>query len=301
MFKNVIVGVDGREGGRDAVALGKRLCDEDGVLTLVYVYPLEPRAWRGTTPAYDTEQREKAEELLGKARHEMGVDAKLHVLGSPSVGRGLHEAAEILGADLLVVGSAGRGVLGRIFVSDDTRAALNGASCAVAITPAGYGPGPTAMREIGVGYDGSPESEHALRVARELARERHAELSAFEAVSLPAYALAGPGTPDEDTYDELVESARERVAGLEGVSPLAAYGVPAEELAIYSASLDLLVIGSRSYGPLGRLVHGSTSLHLARTARCPLLALPRAAQHPASSRVSEDSREKFERSTATSV
>ena len=232
MFKNVIVGVDGREGGRDAAALGKRLCDEDGVLTLAYIYPLEPRAWRGTTPAYDTEQREKAEELLGKARDEMGVDAKLHVLGSPSVGRGLHETAETLGADLLVVGSAGRGVLGRIFVSDDTRAALNGASSAVAITPAGHGPGPSAMREIGVGYDGSPESEYALRVARELAREKHAELSAFEAVSLPAYALAGPGTPDEDTYDELVERARERVASLEGVSPHAAYGVPAEELAI---------------------------------------------------------------------
>ncbi len=281
MFKNVIVGVDGREGGRDAAALGKRLCDADGALTLAYIYPLEPRAWRGTTPAYDTEQRERAEELMGEARSEMGVEAKLHVLGSPSVGRGLHETAEALGADLLVVGSAGRGVLGRIFVSDDTRAALNGAPCAEAISPAGYGPGPTTIREIGVGYDGSHESEHALRVARELARERHAELSPFEAVSLPTYAFAGPGAPDEDTYDELVEHARKRVAGLEGVSPHAAYGVPGEELAIYSASLDLLVIGSRSYGPLGRLVHGSTALHLARTARCPLLVLPRAAQEPA--------------------
>jgi nucleotide-binding universal stress UspA family protein len=296
MFRNVIVGVDGREGGRDAAALARRLCDENGVLTLVYIYPREPRVWRGTTPAYDTEQREKAQELLANARHEMGVDAKLHVLGSPSVGRGLHETAETLGADLLVVGSAGRGVLGRIFVSDDTRAALNGAPCAVAITPAGYGPVTTVLTEIGVGYDGSPESEHALRVARELARERHAELSAFEAVSLPASVFAGPATPNEETYDDLVECARERVAGLEGVSPHAAYGVPAEELAIYSASLDLLVIGSRSYGPLGRLVHGSTSLHLARTARCPLLVLPRDA---ASSDAAEDGGEKFERSTAT--
>ena len=120
-------------------------------------------------------------------------------------------------------------------------------------------------------------------------------------MSLPAYALAGPGIPDEDTYDELVDRACERVAGLEGVSPHAAYGVPAEELAIYSASLDLLVIGSRSYGPLGRLVHGSTALHLARTGRCPLLVLPRAGEQPASSDVFEDGREKFERSTATSV
>jgi len=54
-----------------------------------------------------------------------------------------------------------------------------------------------------------------------------------------------------------------------------AYGVPAEELALYSASLDLSVVGSRGYGPIGRLVHGSTSQKLARTARCPLLVLPR--------------------------
>ena len=168
-----------------------------------------------TTPAYDTEQREKAEELLGKARDEMGVDAKLHVLGSPSVGRGLHETAETLGADLLVVGSAGRGVLGRIFVSDDTRAALNGASSAVAITPAGHGPGPSAMREIGVGYDGSPESEYALRVARG-ARSRKARRALSVRGGVTARVRTRwPWTPDEDTYDELVERARERVAGLE--------------------------------------------------------------------------------------
>jgi hypothetical protein len=41
--------------------------------------------------------------------------------------------------------------------------------------------------------------------------------------------------------------------------------------------VDLLVVGSRGYGPLGRLIHGSTSLQLARSARCPLLVLPKAA------------------------
>jgi len=46
---------------------------------------------------------------------------------------------------------------------------------------------------------------------------------------------------------------------------------------MFSASVDLLVVGSRGYGPLGRLVHGSTSHRLARLARCPLLVLPRAA------------------------
>ena len=47
---------------------------------------------------------------------------------------------------------------------------------------------------------------------------------------------------------------------------------------MYSASLDLLIVGSRDYGPIGRLVHGSTSQQLARMARCPLLVLTRSAR-----------------------
>jgi hypothetical protein len=31
------------------------------------------------------------------------------------------------------------------------------------------------------------------------------------------------------------------------------------------------IVGSRSYGPVGRLFNGSTSNYLARRARCPLL------------------------------
>jgi nucleotide-binding universal stress UspA family protein len=64
-------------------------------------------------------------------------------------------------------------------------------------------------------------------------------------------------------------------AGLGGVEPHAAYGQPAEELALYSASLDLLIVGAHGYGPVGRLIHGSTSQQLAHTARCPLLVLTR--------------------------
>ena len=42
-----------------------------------------------------------------------------------------------------------------------------------------------------------------------------------------------------------------------------------------SGSLDLLVVGSRGYGPIGRLVHGSTSRELTLRAQCPLLVLTR--------------------------
>ena len=78
---------------------------------------------------------------------------------------------------------------------------------------------------------------------------------------------------------------------LGGVEPHAAYGQPAEELAVYSASLDLLIVGSRGYGPIGRLIHGSTSQQLARSARCPLLVLTHAAHAIETDEAAEHGRE----------
>jgi nucleotide-binding universal stress UspA family protein len=276
MFRQIVVGVDGQEGGRDALALARNLLAADGELTLAYVHVGNPRVYRGSSEAAASE-RERAFELLESACAEAGADAHLRWRGSQSVGRGLHELAEIIGADLLVVGSSRRSLLGRVLVGDDTRAALNGAPCAIAVAPAGYAIEPAVMREIGVGYDGSPESEHALAIARELAAECGAKLSAFEAVSLPTYAFLGGPAPIDGAPGSLVDEARDRIGALGDVEPHAAYGVPVEELAVYSASIDLLVVGSRGYGPVGRLIHGSTSQQLARTGRCPLLALTRTA------------------------
>ena len=38
MFKNILVGVDGRPGGRGAIALAKQLVDEDGTIVLVHSF-----------------------------------------------------------------------------------------------------------------------------------------------------------------------------------------------------------------------------------------------------------------------
>jgi nucleotide-binding universal stress UspA family protein len=289
MFRNVLVGVDERPGGRDAIALAKDLVAKDGELTLAYVHLGDPKPTRGSSPAFDAAEQERSRELLEAARAEAGIEAPVLWTGSPSVGRGLHELAERQRTDLLVVGSTSRSLIGRVLIGDDTRDALNGAPCAVAVAPAGYAERPVALREIGVGYDGSPESEHALALARVLAGELGAKVSAFEAVSFPAYVLGGGRA--HEAIDEYVTDARERIAALGDVEPHAAYGAAAEELALYGASVDLLIVGSRGYGPIGRLVHGSTSQRLARTARCPLLVLTRASGNPGGSDETEADRE----------
>src|SRR5579862_2217531 len=204
MFNKVIVGIDGQDGGHDALALARLLLAAGGQLTLAYVYPGDPFVWRGGNPAYHAVEADDAKAVLELTRREADVDAQLRYVGDPNVGRGLHVLAEDVGADLLVVGSSRRGLMSRVMMGDDTRAALNGAPCAVAVAPAGYAAEPKAMREIGVGYNGSPESEHALRVARELAAEHRATVSAFEAVSVPTWMAQASGGVDATPVSDLV-------------------------------------------------------------------------------------------------
>jgi nucleotide-binding universal stress UspA family protein len=294
MFNNVVVGIDDGEGGKDAIALAKMLAAEGAKLTLAQVYQGDSTVSRTTRPDYEEWQHQRIRKLLEERRAQTGVDADVRWYGSPSVGRGLHELAELIGADLLVIGSSRRGLLGRALIGDDTRAALNGAPCAVAIAPAGYCREPSVMREVGVGYDGSPESDRALALARLVAAEHTTKLSAFQAIATPSYLFLGhlgTAAPIEvDSIQRQVDEARERIAALGGVEPHSAYGDPVEELTLYSASLDLLVVGSRGYGPFGRLVYGGVAQRLARTARCPLLVLTRSAQSAADEALAEDGR-----------
>ena len=289
MFENVIVGVDGRPTGRDAIELARHLVSQEGKLILANVHSGELSPVHAITPGLMAQEREASHELLQRERAEADLEADVELVSflALSPGRGLHDLAEERNADLLVVGSCGRGVLGRAMLGDDTRAALNGAPCAVAIAARGYAQHPLPLASIGVGYDGSPESEAALASARAVAAQQRAKLVALEVVWIPAYSFSGLTPPAlGDTIETLVTDAKERLRQLQDVEGRAVYGLPGEELAGFSGEVNLLVVGSRNYGPLRRLVVGSTSDYLERHARCSLLALPRVAgaQKPAADR-----------------
>ncbi len=265
MFENVLVGVDGLRGGRDAIALAGPLMGPAAKLTLAHVHVSEV-----------AEELEDSRKLLERERADAGVEAELVMVGSTVPGRGLHQQAEAQGADLLVVGSTRHGVLGRAVLGDDTRAALNGAPCAVAIAPLGYADEHTPIARVGVAYNGSPESIAALALARELAAASGASVHALEVVSIPSVAYAGLIPPAiGESIDVLLEEASERMKALPGVEGRAVYGLAGEELATFGDDVDLLVVGSRGYGPVRRLVLGSTAEHLQRHSRCPLLVLTR--------------------------
>jgi nucleotide-binding universal stress UspA family protein len=264
MFKNVLVGVDGSPNGRDAIALASRLTEPDGKLTLAHVSRSEV-----------FEEREDSRKLLEEERTVADIEAELVSVVSTSPGRGLHEHAEKQGADLLVVGSCRHGAFGRTMLGDDARAALNGAPCAIAIASRGYAEHPAPLAKIGLGYDGSPESKAALAAAREIAASTGASLHALEVVSLTVYSYTGIVPPAiGDSIDTFLQEGNRRLQQLPGVEGRAVYGHAGEELAKFGDDVDILIVGSRGYGPIRRLVLGSTSEYLERHARCPLLVLP---------------------------
>jgi nucleotide-binding universal stress UspA family protein len=254
VFDDVLIGVDGREGGRDAIALAVRLAAPGAKLVLANVYGSGLMPGRGAALLLASE-REQAQGLLERTREESSLDAELFACAERSVGLGLRQLATSHRNDLLVVGRGHHGLFGRAFHSDDTSAALNGTPCPIAVAPPGFAEQPPELARIGVGYDGSPESQEAMEVA--LALASRGEDTTVRALTVDGEDLS---PPELDPGAIACEAAR---------------GQPNEVLQHFSHELDLLIVGARSNGPAGRLFHGSTAKHLARNAGCALLILAR--------------------------
>jgi len=278
MFKNVIVGIDGRSGGRDAAALARRLVDPEGQLTLVHVH-LETTAV--IVHEFGSSAREEAQKMLEDEREAAGREAELAHVGGTSVAVGLHRYAESHSADLLVLGACHRGVVGRILAGDDARDSLQGAPCAVAISPRGYVESSTPIEIIGVGYDGSAKSRAALARASELAADADAEIHALILVTAVRFdgSKLAPLNSVMGT-DPRLNEMRRQLNDVDRVSARPAYGLPVEELGTFGEEVDLLLLGSRSEGPKPQLVIERITKHLARAARCPLLIVPLIPRQP---------------------
>lgn len=274
MFRHVIVGVDGRPTGRDAITLGLQLVDHDGRISLAHVHPGERKPRRSSNLEFDRVENDDSAALLESEREAASIDAGLLSIGAASVGDGLHRLADQHDADLIVVGCNRRGRAGRVLLGDDTRATLSNAPCAVAVAPAGYAGSARPLGNIGVAYDTTPQSLVALAVARGLATREDAGVRALRVIAYPVtpYMSEAPSLWEESSKAEL-KAARQALdlpADTEGDVVM---GRVPDELEMFSGQVDVLVVGSRERGPVRRAVLGSTGQHLARTSKCPLLVV----------------------------
>jgi nucleotide-binding universal stress UspA family protein len=128
--------------------------------------------------------------------------------------------------------------------------------------------------KILVAYDGFEHSDNAVREAAELAGDR-TEITILSVVPPDARGSKSGG------HVGLAPHAHEDVArahaylrerGIEATMEIQ-HGDAVDEIcsAASAGGYDLLVVGSRGHGPVGRLILGSVSTELARRAPCPVL------------------------------
>lgn len=268
----VLVGVDGS--GEEAAALGRMLASLTGAplaLGAVYGYESSSLAWP---------PRDEAEAWLTAARRE--PDERTHLMLASSVAGGLDALAAREGAQIVVLGSSSRGPLGRLLAGSTARRVIHGAPCAVAVAPRGWRA--TGLpRTILAAVDDGREAIGALAIATRLATTADARLRAANVVHQPS--PAHPLFSVIDTsYGEWCAARRaacERIvrdaAAAAGAEPeiVIAEGDPVSRLAELSRTADLLVVGSRRYGPLRTVLLGGVSWPLLERAACPVLIVPR--------------------------
>jgi nucleotide-binding universal stress UspA family protein len=292
----VVVGVEASQRSRDAVVLARRLAALiEAELVLVNAYPNEPRGGELQRPEYERLVHGESDELLAAYLRELdGERVRTRSFASFSPARVLHETAEEERAALVVLGATHRGAPGRLAIGSVADRLLTGAPCPVAVAPKDYEHtvGDAGFGRVGVAFTATDAGRSALRAAAELARRAAAPLQVL-AVADPRIvrsdvAAGRAGRVElEGALREVVErAAGEAVASLaDGVDARAVVleGDPVRELVAATRSLDLLICGSRSYGPATTVLVGGVSKELMREGSCPVVVVPRETDRPLSS------------------
>ncbi|HEU5254237.1 MAG TPA: universal stress protein [Solirubrobacterales bacterium] len=276
----VLVGFDGSDGGRDALELARVLAEATGAGVLVVaVLPYGPLPI--PYELLEEEEAERAQPLFDEAKRRLdGLEVETRAFGGGTPAGVINDLAEREKIDALVVGSPHRGPVGRTLIGSVADGLLHGAPCEVLTVPRGYAEeehGP--FRTIAVAYDDTPEAKAALARAEAIALACRATVVVYT-VAAPVAVVPGaagytPAIPPEagPIVTRAVKGVDERLAATGRVLS----GVPAPALAEACEEIgaDLLVAGSRGYGPLARVFLGSVSTQLMHKAPCPVLVVPR--------------------------
>ncbi|MEJ8278208.1 universal stress protein [Pseudonocardia spirodelae] len=277
-MSTVVVGVDGSDAARDAVAWAAREAAARGAdLMILQAFDVAGLyADAAVAPLLDDVEesiRAEAREILEAARTVAAQSAPGVAVDvaedrrAPSLA--LVERSRT--AELLVLGSAGRGALGTALGSV-TLSVASHAACPVVVVRGTASDGPVL-----VGVDGGPLSdvalEHAFAAAAEHGTGLHA-LSAWHDGRSPALAAAGAferlRAAEERALAERLAGWSERYPDV-AVQRTVERDEPGRALAAASARARLVVVATRGRGGFSGLLLGSTGLGLIQRAGCPVM------------------------------
>jgi nucleotide-binding universal stress UspA family protein len=270
-----LVGYDGSEAAQRALELAVELAGHSGDVGVVHVVP------ERAEPGVDHEAEQ--EEVLAEARKLVGDRGKTGTMlrrrGDPA--RELIDAGREIGADLVVVGSRGRGPLSSaVLGSVSSAVAADAGSPVVVVPPRGRLTGRCLIAAV----DGSDASDEAARVAAALSARLELPFllaHGFVVGVVPGASIV-PGAREElakvdrEQAERLLAEvadrhgiAEERRRVVMGTSEVAAVLSLAEEEEAW-----MIAAGSRGRGAVKSAVLGSFSSALAGQAPCPVLVVP---------------------------
>lgn len=272
--------------GEDAVAFARRWARAGGdELVVVSVHPgAMPGAGRVDAEWVAYEAGE-AEQLLDQARDLTGdVKAEFVRIDASSPARGLYEL--LTGAEhdtpLLVLGSRrGRGQR-RTHPGGTAERLLQGSPSPVAMVPWGYAEEPDEpLSKVAVAYVDTPDGRLALEHGARIAAHLSASLRVISVVpdtrvvpSLGENRVFGQGQAADYAADlERVVAALP--AGLDVTGDLREGPVVDALTDLRPQDADVLVCGSRGYGPLRSVLLGGVSSRVLRQSRVPVVVVPR--------------------------
>jgi nucleotide-binding universal stress UspA family protein len=295
MYRTILVGYDDTDSARDALALAGRLAQtEDAKVIAADVYSGDRYLF--PVPGYADwmlSVKDVAVETVRGARKAASVGAdhlELKTVAANSPAHGLQDLAEDLDVDMIVVGPSERSRLGQALLGTTGQRLLHGSPCPVSVAPAGFRQtGGPLGKVIAVGYDGSPEAKVALEAACELTLESRGRIRLLSVVESPQFSHRKDDGAQRDFQDLPTAVERFKQSELDEALATVPYGIPCEgvllrgeaapNLAKAAGDVDLLFLGSRGYGPVGRVVIGSVSSVVVVTASCPVVVCPRSADH----------------------
>jgi nucleotide-binding universal stress UspA family protein len=234
----------------------------------------------------------KLDRLRARLESETGVRSELRSVEAHSAARGLTSLLEETDAGLGVVGATSRGAVGRAVVGSTAERVIHGAPCPLAVVPHGFAGG--ELRTFGVAYTPSAEGRDALDSGVVLAHASGATLRVITVLH-EQIGTMGSNLPGQRAMEQLPEefASQHHAAAREAVESALAetgaevhaevelvYGDPAESLIGFTGTLDLLVMGSRAYGPRRAVLLGGVSRRVIAASQCPVVVLPRGAEHP---------------------
>jgi nucleotide-binding universal stress UspA family protein len=223
-----------------------------------------------------------------------GVDAQVRVVDDRSPADGIARVMHELEPELVVVGATRRNGPGVALVGTTAERVMHAGRCPIVVVPKGYARPPAGVRTIGAAFSPTPEGRAALDTAVSLARTGGVALRALTVVDPGDVGDGVQGLMAEQHREVAPERADDVREGLTDADALRAAvhesapdleveldvlaQDPADGLVAATRHVDLLVMGSRRYGPRRATLLGSVSRKVAGATACPVMIVPRGSE-----------------------